>query len=291
MSTVKVEEEKGRSEFRVTLSYLVKNKLAVFGMVILTAVATMAIFAPFLAPHDPIAMNLKARLASPSSEYPLGTDQFGRCILSRIMYGGRISLTVAILVVATSGVIGVLAGASSGFFGGKIDTLIMRLVDIVMSFPALLLAIAIMGMVGPGIINLVFAMVATYWTRWARIVRAEVLSLREREFIDAAKAFGISDTSIILRHILPNVMPSSIVVATLTMAGAVLWEASLSFVGLGVSPPAPSLGSMLSDSRQFMLIAPHMMIAPGVTITLVSLSLYLMGDGLRDALDPRLRVD
>lgn len=282
---------KHQSEFRVALSYLVRNKMAVVGIAILSFILFLAIFANFVAPYDPISQDIMNTLSPPSTDHLFGTDEFGRDLLSRIIYGSRSSLTVAGLVVATSGVIGTLLGAVSAYFGGKLDNLIMRSVDIFMSIPDIILAIAIMAVIGPGIINLVIAMSATYWTRWARLVRSEVLTLRDREYIQAAKVCGAGDADIIFTHVLPNVLHSVIVIGTMTMAGSVLYEAALSFIGLGVPPPAPSWGSMLAGGREFMFLASHILIYPGIAITLTTLGFYLVGDGLRDALDPRLRTD
>lgn len=282
---------KRKTEYGVTLSYLVKNKMAVVGLIIVATIIVFAIFADYTAPYDPIEQNLEQRFSLPNAEHLLGTDEYGRDILSRIIYGSRYSLDVAILVTITSGVTGTLLGALAGYLGGKLDSLIMRLVDVVLAVPDLLLAIAIMAIIGPGIVNLILAMSVTYWTRWARLVRAEALTIREKDFVNAAKAFGAHDGRIIFSHILPNVMPMVIVLTTLTMAGAILYEAALSFIGLGVPPPAPSWGSMLAGGREYMSMAGHILIFPGIVITLTTLGLYMIGDGLRDALDPRLRID
>jgi peptide/nickel transport system permease protein len=259
------------------------------GIAMLTLFALSALFAPLLAPQDPLRQNLDEDLVSYSVEHPLGTDKLGRDILSRTIYGARISLIVGCATVALSVTIGFALGSLSGYFGGWVDQSMMRLVDILMAFPGILLAIAFTAVLGPGLDHVVLALCLIGWTTYARLVRGEILALREREFIHAARALGCRPTRIILRHLLPNLLPPLLIQATFGLAAAIVAEGSLSFLGLGVEPPTPSWGSMLNDGRQFLLVAPHMISYPGLALMLTVLALNLVGDALQDRLNSRNR--
>ena len=266
------------------------NKLALFGVIIIFLLIFIAIFAPFIAPHDPVDQELKKRLSSPSSEYPLGTDHLGRCILSRLIYGARISLPIAMTVIGITFAIGVTIGAISGYLGGVTDEIIMRIVDVLLTFPGLILALAIIAALGPGLFNAGIALVVVGWAGYTRIVRGSVLSVKEKEFVEGIRALGASDFYILVRYILPNVIAPVIPLAMLGIGYVILAVAGLSFLGLGAQPPMPEWGAMLNDGRAFMRSAPHLMIFPGLAIMVTVLAFNLLGDGLRDALDPRARM-
>ena len=266
------------------------NKLALFGVIIIFLLIFIAIFAPFIAPHDPVDQELKKRLSSPSSEYPLGTDHLGRCILSRLIYGARISLPIAMTVIGITFAIGVTIGAISGYLGGVTDEIIMRIVDVLLTFPGLILALAIIAALGPGLFNAMIALVVVGWAGYTRIVRGSVLSVKEKEFVEGIRALGASDFYILVRYILPNVIAPVIPLAMLGIGYVILAVAGLSFLGLGAQPPMPEWGAMLNDGRAFMRSAPHLMIFPGLAIMVTVLAFNLVGDGLRDALDPRARM-
>jgi peptide/nickel transport system permease protein len=268
---------------------LLRNKMGLIGLMVIAANVMVAAAAPFLAPHDPFKIHITHQAETPSRQFLFGTDEYGRDILSRVIYGTRISLYISILSVLTATIFGVSIGSVSGFYGGWIDNLIMRLMDAVMSFPAILLAIGIMAVLGGRLFNVVFALGFVYIPRFARIVRASVLSLRQKEFVEASMAMGNGDFVIIFRHILPNCMAPLIVQATASLAYAILAESALSFLGLGAPPPAPSWGNILSDARNFMLDNPLMTVFPGIAITIAVLGFNLFGDALRDVLDPRLK--
>ncbi len=276
-----------RSGQKIALQQLKKNKIAMIGLVIIVSLALIAIFAPFIAPHDPIEQNLEKRLLSPSGEYPMGTDDLGRCLMSRIIYGARVSLLVGVITVGIITVIGVTLGLISGYCGDTVDEIIMRFVDMVLAFPGIILALAIAGALGPGLFNVMLALAMVGWTGLARVVRSSVLSVKEKEFVESARALGCSDLYIMTRHILPNVMAPVIVLATLDMAFIILAAAGMSFLGLGAQPPIPEWGSMLNNGRAFMRIAPHLTTFPGLAIMITVLAFNFLGDGLRDALDPR----
>ena len=259
------------------------------GVGLLALLAVSALLAPVLAPYDPLRQSLDHDLIAHSVEHPLGTDKLGRDILSRTLYGGRISLVVGISTVALSLAIGLLLGSVSGYFGGWIDHALMRLVDILMAFPGILLAIAFTAVLGPGLDHVILALCLIGWTGYARLVRGEILSLREREFIQAARALGCRPKRIILRHLLPNLIPPLMIQATFGLAAAIVAEGSLSFLGLGVEPPTPSWGAMLNDGRQFLLVAPHLTTYPGLALMLTVLALNLVGDALQDRLNYRNR--
>lgn len=285
-----------QSEFRRLLLTISRSKTAVFGSIILTLYILLAIFAPVLVPHDPNQQNLKLRLAPPmgmgfedaSPEYPLGNDNLGRDILSRLIIGSRISLAVGMITVVLASLIGGAVGAMAGYYRGWLDNIVMRLVDIWMAFPSLLLAIAFGAALGQGLFNLVLALVLTNWVVYSRVVRAEVLVLREQEYVQAARALGAGKIGIIIRHILPNTLSSILVIATLQLGTVVITEASLSFLGISVQSSIATWGGMLSDGREFMRQAWWMATFPGIAISVLVLGANLLGDGLRDALDPRL---
>src|SRR6266508_2357286 len=247
---------------------------------ILFLLATYTLLAPLLAPHDPMRQNLAQDLITYSGAHPLGTDKLGRDILSRTIYGGRISLIVGISTVAFSLTIGFVIGSLSGFFGGWVDQSVMRLIDILMAFP-------FTAVLGPGLDHVILALCLIGWTSYARLVRGEILSLREREFVQAARALGCQPKRIILRHLLPNLLPPLLIQATFGLAAAIVAEGSLSFLGLGVEPPTPSWGSMLNDGRQFLLVAPHLTTYPGLALMVTVLALNLVGDALQDRMDAR----
>ena len=268
-------------------SELRNNKLALFGMIIIFVLVFIAIFAPFIAPHDPVDQELKKRLSPPSSEYPLGTDHLGRCILSRLLYGARISLPIAVMVVGITFAIGVTTGAISGYLGGIADEIIMRIVDVFLTFPGLILALGIIAALGPGLFNAMIALVIVGWAGYTRIVRGSVLAVKEKEFVEGARGLGASDSYILVRHILPNVIAPVIPMAMLGMGYVILAVAGLSFLGLGAQPPTPEWGAMLNDGRVFMRSAPQLMIFPGLAIMITVLAFNFIGDGLRAVLDPR----
>ena len=254
-------------------------------IVIITVLA--AIVAPWLVPHDPASQELALRLERPSFEHPFGLDELGRDIFSRVLAGARISLFVGLTVVSISSVVGVLLGAIAGYFGGWLDDLISRIIDVLLAFPGILLAIALVAVLGPSLANVVMALSVIGWVGYARLVRGQVLKAREFEFVQAARALGARTPRILFRHVIPTTMPAVMVQATLGMAGAILAEASLSFLGLGVQPPTPSWGTMLNGGRLHLLDAPHLTIFPGAAIAALVLGFNFLGDGLRDALDPK----
>jgi peptide/nickel transport system permease protein len=268
------------------------NPLATAGLILVTLFVALALFAPWLAPYDPAEISLPARLAPPSWTHWFGTDELGRDILSRIIYGARISMLVGVSVVAASLSIGLVVGCLAGYYGGRIDRFVNVVVmNAFLSFPGILLAIAFVAFLGPGILNLILALAIGGWVGYARLVRAQVLATREREFVEAARALGASDWRVITRHILPNMIQPVVVQAAIGMAGAVLAEATLSFLGLGVPPPIASWGSMLNDARSHLFDAPHLALFPAAAVALAVLSFNFIGDALRDYLDPRSRME
>ncbi len=258
-----------------------------FGLVVAIALTIVAVFAPLLAPASPTTQSLDEGLRPPSLAHPFGQDKLGRDQLSRVIYGARPSLLVGLLTVAVSATIGFAIGLAAGYAGGRIDQCVMRLTDVLLAFPGLLLAIAVAAVLGPSLRNVVVALCVMSWTSYARVVRAEVLSLRTREFVEAACALGASSGRIIWAHLAPHVLPLLVVQASFGIAGAVVAEAGLSFLGLGVQPPTPSWGAMINEGRSFILIAPHVAIVPGCALMLVVLGLNVLGDGLRDVFDVR----
>ncbi|HEY6448727.1 MAG TPA: ABC transporter permease [Acidobacteriaceae bacterium] len=268
-----------------------RQPLTVIGMALLILFAGMALLAPLLAPYNPAALDLLHRLAAPTRQHWLGTDELGRDILSRVMYGARLSLTVAVSVVSLSLFFGLLFGGIAGYYGRWVDTAINTFVmNAFLALPGILLAIAFVAFLGPGLLNLILALSIGGWVGYARLVRAQVLAVREREFVEAARALGAGDLRIFVRHILPNILQPLTVQCAIGMAGAVLAEATLSFLGLGVPPPAAGWGSMLNDARPFLFDAPHLVIFPAIAVMLCVLCFNFLGDALRDYLDPRTRI-
>ena len=268
------------------------NPLAAVGVVLVIVFVIFALFAPWIAPHDPAAIDLPDRLSTPSHSHWFGTDELGRDILSRIIYGARISMFVGLRVVLLSLGIGLIVGSIAGYYGGSIDKFFNIVVmNAFLSFPGILLAIAFVAFRGPGIFNLVLALSLGGWVGYARLVRGQVLAAREREFVEAARALGASDVCIIVRHILPNIIQPVIVQAAIGMAGAILAEATMSFLGLGVPPPTASWGTMLNDGRAHLFDAPHLVLFPAGAVMLAVLSFNFIGDALRDYLDPRSRME
>jgi peptide/nickel transport system permease protein len=249
----------------------------------------MAIFADFISPYDPFEIVSGMRGVEPSPDHPLGWDHVGRDLLSRVIYGSRVALTVGLVATLVSVTIGVTIGAASGYFGGLVDTLLMRLTDTLMAFPLIALLVLLASVLGPSLITTLVVIGGTSWSTYARVVRADIMSMKAQEFIIAAHAVGVKDSRIIWRHILPNVLAPVIVLATLNVGGVIILEAALSFLGLGIPPPTPSWGTILSDGRAFIVLYPHISIAPGIMIFLTVLASNLFGDGLRDALDPKQR--
>ncbi len=281
---------RGRSLTSDALRRLRRDHIAVAGAAFLLVVALVSLLAPVLAPRDPIETNLAQRLVPIGTPgYPLGADELGRDILSRLIWGGRISLLVGFGAVMVAMALGVMIGLLAGYFGGWLDSFFMRLIDILLAFPAILLAITIVASLGPGLRNAMLAVAIVGIPYYARIVRGSVLSLREQEFVQAARVIGASDGRIIFQHVFPNTLAPLIVAATLDVGWFIMAAAGLSFLGLGAQPPTAEWGVMLSTGRQFIRNAPHLSILPGSAIFLVVLALNFLGDGLRDALDPRLR--
>jgi peptide/nickel transport system permease protein len=268
------------------------NPLAATGVVLVILFVILALFAPWIAPQDPAAINLPVRLNSVSHAHWLGTDELGRDILSRVIYGARISMLVGSCVVLTSLGLGLIIGAIAGYYGGAIDRFVnIILMNAFLSFPGILIAIAFVAFRGPGIFNLVVALSLGGWVGYARLVRGQVLAAREREFVEASRALGASDLRIITCHIMPNIIQPVIVQAAIGMAGAILAEATMSFLGLGVPPPTASWGTMLNDGRSHLFDAPHLVLFPAVAVMLAVLSFNFIGDALRDYLDPRSRIE
>jgi peptide/nickel transport system permease protein len=268
------------------------NRLAAIGVVLVMIFVLSAWFAPWIAPYDAARIDLPTRLATPSPAHWCGTDELGRDILSRLIYGSRISMLVGGCVVVVSLFLGLIVGSVAGYYGGRIDRFVNVVVmNAFLSFPGILLAIAFVAFRGPGIFNLILALSLGGWVGYARLVRAQVLATREREYVEAAKALGATDIRIIARHILPNIIQPIIVQAAIGMAGAILAEATMSFLGLGVPPPTASWGAMLNDGRSHLFDAPHLVMFPALAVMLAVLSFNFIGDALRDVLDPRSRIE
>lgn len=267
-----------------------RNPLTLASFIIIALLALCALAAPWLAPGDPAAQELPRRLEPPSSANWLGMDELGRDELSRIIYGARISVQVGLSVVAVSLLVGLIVGSIAGFYGGWLDRLInVVLINALQAFPGVLLALAIVAFMGPGLGKLIFALCIGGWIGYARLVRGEVLKARERDYVQAARALGVGDGRLVVKHIWPNIIAPVIVQAAIGLGGAILAEATLSFLGLGVPPPAPSWGAMLNDGRAHLFDAPHLVIFPALTVMLAVLAFNFLGDALRDKLDPRLR--
>lgn len=266
-----------------------KNKNAVIGMIMFLVLVSFALFAEHIAPFDPIKQDLHNILQTPSGQHILGTDELGRDIFSRIVFGARISMTVGLIAVGIAGVVGSGLGAVCGYYGGVLDNIIMRFIDILMAIPAILLNISIVAALGTGLQNVMIAIGISNIPRFCRIIRASVMSLRDQEFVEASRAAGATDFYIIIQHILPNCMAPLIIQATVSIGSSILQCASLSFIGLGIVPPTPEWGAMLSTGRDFLRKAPHLTTFPGLAIMAAVYAMNLMGDGLRDALDPKLK--
>jgi peptide/nickel transport system permease protein len=260
---------------------------ALAGVVIVTIVIVAALIAPVILPWDPSYQDLPNRLQGPTWQHWFGLDELGRDILARVLLGARVSLLVGIIVVGVSSIVGMAVGGISGYYGGRIDQIIGRIMDVLMAFPGMLLAIALVAVLGPSLVNVVLALAVIGWVGYARLVRGQVLRAREFEYVTAAKTLGAGTFRILTRHVLPSAMPPLLVQATLGMAGAILSEAALSFLGLGVQPPTPSWGTMINGGRVHLLDAPHLTIFPGILLAVVVLGFNFLGDGLRDAIDPR----
>jgi peptide/nickel transport system permease protein len=259
------------------------------GAAIVAATLLVALFGPLLTPYDPSSQELALRLQGPSWPHPFGLDELGRDIFARVLAGARISLLVGLIVVSISASAGIVLGAVAGYFGGRVDEIISRVIDVLLAFPGLLLAIALVAVLGPSLANVILALALIGWVGYARLVRGQVLRAREFEYVQAARALGAPTPRILLHHIIPTALPSVTVQATLGMGAAILSEAALSFLGLGVQPPTPSWGTMLAGGRAHLLDAPHLTIFPGVAIAVLVLGFNFLGDGLRDALDPATR--
>jgi peptide/nickel transport system permease protein len=282
----------GDSQWSIAARHFKKNKLAIAGMLVMILLYVLTLVTPLIAPYDPSEQGniILSRYLAPSLEHLMGTDKFGRDIFSRVLYGARISLSIGFIAVAISITLGTLIGAFAGYFGGIVDGILMRLTDMMLSFPRLVLLIVVIALFEPNIYLVVVVLGLTGWMGTARLVRGEVLSLREREFVQAARALGMGDWRIIFRHVIPNTMAPVIVSATLGIGQTILTEASLSFLGLGVQPPTPSWGNMVSDGRDALVNAWWIATFPGLAIVITVVAFNLLGDGLRDALDPRLRT-
>jgi len=269
------------------LGRLFQNRLAVAGLVVILGIAGAGLLAPYLAPHDPVAVNLTQRLLSPCADYPLGTDHLGRCVLSRLIWGTRISLTTSFLVLVVIMSISIPCGMLAGWCGGYVDNLLMRIVDMLLAFPRFVLALVIAGMLGPSLTNTMLALAAVSWVGFARLIRGLVLQIKEQKFILAARALGAPAWKILPGHVFPNLAGPVVVLATLDMGWVILSISGLSFLGLGAQPPLPEWGTMINDSRPYFQVVPNLMLFPGPTIVLAVLGFNLLGDGLRDVLDPR----
>jgi len=287
---------RGEREWVALLGRLVRRRTALFGLAVVLLVVVGAIVAPLISPFDPLEQDLAQRLRAPGWQdasgrvHALGTDHLGRDILARIIYGSRIALLVGCAAVAISGALGMVIGLVSGYFGGWVDDVFMRLADIQLAFPFILLAIAVIGVLGPSLWNIIIVIGVSSWVIYARVVRGEVLSLREREFVQAAIALGSRDGRVLFRHVLPNAFTPWLVVATLDMARVIVVESALSFLGLGVQPPTPTWGGMLAYGRVYLSTAWWLATFPGLAILITVLGINLFGDGLRDTLDPRLKL-
>jgi len=266
-----------------------RNRGAVFGLAVLLVIVLTSVFAPLLAPYDPVAQGVGPPLQRPSLEHWAGTDSFGRDLLSRIIYGARIALVVGVVSVALAMLIGVSLGLAAGYYGGWLDIVVMRTMDALFAFPIIILAIAMMAIMGFGVLNVIIAVAVGFIAPFARVTRADVLAVKEEPYVEAARLAGVSSRAIIVRHVLPNVMAPIIVQAALRVSGAIITEAGLSFLGLGPPPPNPVWGSMIAEGRNFIVMAPHVSTFPGIALMLAIIGLNLLGDGLRDTLDPRLR--
>ncbi len=277
------------AEFKRIMKQMRKNKMAMLGLIIFLIELILLVLAPLIIPYDYTAMDIMAIQQGPSAQHWFGTDELGRDIFSRILYGGRYSVTMGLISVAISTTIGMAIGAVAGYFGGQVDNIIMRILDVIQSLPAMLLTIVISAALGSGYFNTILALSVNGLPASARMLRAQMMKVRDSEYIEAAVSINCSRFRIITSHLIPNSLSANIVQATMAVANMIVMAASLSFIGLGVQPPTPEWGAMLSGARQFIRQCPHMVIAPGLAIAITILALNLMGDGLRDALDPKLK--
>ena len=280
---------KKQSEFVRVMKQMSKNKLAILGLIILLTEFVLVLLAPVIAPYDYAYMDVMAMQQGPSAAHWFGTDELGRDIFSRVLYGGRYSITMGLFAVLISQTMGMTLGAIAGYFGGQVDNVMMRVLDIVQSLPAMLLSILLSAVLGPGYFNTILALSVNGMPGAARMLRAQMMKVRDNEYIEAAQSINCSKVRIIVNHMIPNSFSPNIVQATMGVAHMITMAASLSFIGLGVQPPTPEWGAMLSGARQFIRQCPHMVIFPGLAIAITILALNLMGDGLRDALDPKLK--
>jgi peptide/nickel transport system permease protein len=278
-----------RPQRGIFLRRLLKEQAAVAGLIVLAGFVAVAIFAPVLAPYDPTVVDARSILAPSSSEHWLGTDNLGRDLLSRLIHGARWTLGTAFVAAVCIVAIGVTVGLIAGYFGGLVDDALMRIVDVLLAFPSLVLALAIVGTLGPSLTNVMIGMIAVWWVDYARVIRGLTVAVREREYVAAAHCCGARPGHVILRHLLPNVIPSVILLATLEFGALMLAISGLSFLGLGAQPPTPEWGTMLNNGRAYFQRAPELMLYPGLAITVTVVACNLLGDGLRDVLDPRLR--
>ena len=294
MAAAEIEQVKaasGDSFIKMIIRRFIKHKLALFGLIITVFLILMSLFGLYLLPHTPTEQSLRNRFAPPSPEHRMGTDELGRDQLARIVSGGRVSIALGFVVSITSVLIGSTLGVVSGYMGGKIDDLLMRFVDFMLSLPLLAVLLIAAFIIGPGFWNMVLVLVIFGWMGICRVVRGETLALKEEEFIQASRALGVPTPLILLRHIIPNVMAPVLVYATLGVGNAILQESYLSYLGLGIQPPTPSWGNMLMNARQYLSSAPWLALWPGFFIFITILAFNFMGDGLRDALDPKLKMN
>jgi ABC-type dipeptide/oligopeptide/nickel transport system permease subunit len=287
--TVEATAPRVRGDLRRWWRRFARNRGAVFGLAVLVVIILTSVFAPLLAPYDPLAQGVGPALQRPSLAHWAGTDSFGRDLLSRIIYGARIALIVGVVSVALAMLIGVTLGLAAGYYGGWLDIVVMRVMDALFAFPIIILAIAMMAIMGFGVTNVIIAVAVGFIAPFARVTRADVLAVKEEPYVEAARLVGVSSPAVIFRHVLPNVMAPIIVQAALRVSGAIITEAGLSFLGLGPPPPNPVWGSMIAEGRNFIVMAPHVSTFPGIALMLAIVGLNLLGDGLRDTLDPRLR--
>ena len=279
-----------RSELLQTWQRFRANRMSLVGLVLIVLLVLIAIFAPLIAPYDPIEDIFRGvRGVGPSWEHPFGYDHLGRDLLSRVIFGSRVALLVGLVATGISVLVGIVIGAVAGYFGGWVDTLLSRLIDTLMAFPIIALLVVLAAVLGPSLVTTIVVIGFTGWARFARVVRADVMSLKQQDFVTAARAVGVRDWRIIWRHLLPNVMGPVIVLASLGIGGIIILESALSFLGLGIRPPNPSWGGTLADGRAFILRFPHIAFFPGLMIVITVLAFNFLGDGLRDAFDPRNR--
>ena len=291
MSRKEQAEYKKRSQLSIIWNRLRKNKLAMLGLAILVVMVALAVCADWIADYDTnvTGMNMAERLQTPSAKHWFGTDNYGRDVFARIIHGSRLSLSLSIFAMLAAVAIGSLIGAIAGYYGGRVDDVLMRLMDILLAIPPMLMSISIVAALGHSMVNLMIALSLAYIPVFARVIRSSILTVKGQEFIEAAKACGTSNARIILRHIIPNAIGPIIVQATLAMGSTILIISSLSFMGMGIQPPQPEWGTMLYEGRDLIRTSPYLVIFPGIAIALAVLSLNLLGDGLRDALDPRMK--